>query len=378
MNKGAQAMTYVTVDKVANLFPGCIPVLYSNIDYQRTEEEKVNYKFIICNYPHKSSSIHLLSPFSNKSNEEIKQESFLRNAKCMIDISGYQLGSSWGTKRAVSYVYMIFLAKHFHIPLYLMPQSFGPFDFKGKGSNIVNLLIRHYLKYPKYIMAREQEGFELLRNKYNLKNVIRTQDLVLEARDINLNNIFVSLPSISDIDIKQNSIAIIPNSKNNQYGDEKAVHKFYRSIVDELINSGKNIYLMYHSNDDYEICDIIKKSFYPDNASIVVITQELDCISFSSIISKFDFVVASRYHSIVHAYKEAVPAIILGWAIKYRELAICFDQQKYCFDIRDALKTEKVLDALSHMLSHFEEESINISLKINVIQKSSVFDYIRN
>ena len=43
----------------------------------------------------------------------------------------------------------------------------------------------------------------------------------------------------------------------------------------------------------------------------------------------FDFVICSRYHGCVHAYKNLIPGLILGSTIRYKELAKLMNQEKY-------------------------------------------------
>ena len=50
-NKGAQAMTFITVSEVKKRFPDRKIVLLSTVDYKRTAEEKDNYAFDILPFP---------------------------------------------------------------------------------------------------------------------------------------------------------------------------------------------------------------------------------------------------------------------------------------------------------------------------------------
>ena len=85
--------------------------------------------------------------------------------------------------------------------------------------------------------------------------------------------------------------------------------------------------------------------------------NEFESGEYSLMVRQFDFIIASRFHSIVHAYKEGVPAIIFGWATKYQELAGHFDQSKFVFDITDKPndKFEAIvyaLDAICVLYNH--------------------------
>ena len=44
-NKGAQAMTFITVDKMKEMFPDHEIIVFSHRDANRSETEKENYRF---------------------------------------------------------------------------------------------------------------------------------------------------------------------------------------------------------------------------------------------------------------------------------------------------------------------------------------------
>ena len=82
---------------------------------------------------------------------------------------------------------------------------------------------------------------------------------------------------------------------------------------------------------------MIKNLFPSDNNNnnIILIDKEFSCLEYNEFVKKFNFLICSRFHGLVHAYKNIVPCIALGWAVKYRELAENLGQQNYIFDITD-------------------------------------------
>lgn len=386
-NKGAQAMSFTMVDAIARRFPGKEAILFSNADaMKRLEEEKSNYKFKIRALPRFREfvlfSSRTLAFFGKKRCESgcfAEYREIYNNAVAWVDISGYALGSNWGAGKALGFALRIWMAKRLRIPMYLMPQSFGPFDFKSQGwrGRLADILLKRLLKYPRKVMAREREGFELLARKYGLKkNLVKTLDLVLLSKGFDPSNIYRVAPPIYDCEIAPGAVAIIPNGKNNKYGRKEEIYALYYRIVDELLAAGKRAYFIYHAVEDLAICNEIKAKRYADNPNVAVIERELSCIDFSNIVGKFDFLVASRYHSVVHAYKEAIPTVILGWAVKYRELAETFEQSAYCFDVREALDGDKAIETLRVICKRYKEESAKIAKILADVQKVDVCDYI--
>lgn len=378
-NKGAQSMTFITVDQMARRFPDCRCVLLSRLDYERTEEEKSIYNFDILSVIGVIKTFTLASPFGKKMYKKDpmyrKYLEILENAEAVIDISGYLLGSDWGSFAAVRHMSKVLLANSFKIPIYFMPQSYGPFDFKGKYSFLANYMIKHYMPRAT-VFAREFDGKKKLEEKYGLKNIQKSVDLVLQTKSFDEKNVFLTSRNKFECDIPKGSIAIIPNGKNNKYGEETKVLELYKSIIELARKKEKSVFLIYHAVEDLEICNKIKNSLFPDDMNVCVIENELNCLDFSNIVGSFDFVIASRYHSIVHSYKENVPAIVLGWAVKYKELTECFEQDKYCFDVQDIKSFSKIVDAVSIMCETYKEESEKIKTNLIKYQDNNVFDFI--
>ena len=381
-NKGAQAMSFITADEMAKRYPECEVILFSSGDYKRPDEEKNNYKFRILPFPGFGESISLCTgllrgKYLKRENGKAFAEygDIFKNAVVFLDISGFALGSKWTYGRNISYMRRIRLAKHFNIPVYLMPQSFGPFEYEGKNAKKIHRTLRKYLPTAKLIMARENEGKKLLKDIYHLENVIKTPDLVLQNRAIDLNNVFHNPPPKKDIMISEHSVAIIPNSKNNVFGNVDKVIELYRKIADKLLAKDYSIYLIYHALEDLKICNRIKELF-SDCEKVKVVVEELSCIDFDEIVGEFDFIIGSRYHSIVHAYRRAVPAVVLGWAVKYQELTDCLGQKQYCFSVTDENSYESILDKIEQMCDKRCEESQRIATGVSQIQKESVYDLI--
>lgn len=381
-NKGAQAMTFITVDQMKRRYPDKEVILLSNYDAKRPEEEKKKYSFKIMPFPAKF--LFLQSKAVAKVYKSLKKDSYfkkfcdiLKNTDALIDVSGYTYGSNWGTRHTFHFLLRIRMANAWGIPVYLMPQSFGPFDFTGKHAPLVDFMSKHDLKKVKVIMAREPEGKEGLEKNYKLKNVILAPDLVLQNKGIELSNVYTEIPEFSYPKAEKGSVAVIPNSKNIKYSDEATALSVYTTLIDALLKNGKTVYLIYHAIEDSAVCKKIKEEFYASEASVIYVPDELSCIEFERSVSCFDFIVASRFHSIVHSYKMSVPAVILGWSVKYAELSGAFDQGGYCFDIKSADDKEKMIEKVNYMCEHFAEESDKIKSKLSMIQSENVFDHIK-
>lgn len=379
-NKGAQAMTFVTVDELKKRFPDHDIYVLSDMDFRRPEEEKRRYAFRFTEwYPikfaraQKNPFLRLACLLLNRK-ELTACESLYRNCDLMVDISGYGLGSNWGVKQLRYYLDHLEYAQSFHIPCYLMPQSFGPFDFDEDKKEQARRIPR-LLSSVELICAREKEGYEELRNRYRLKNVVLCTDLVLSHTDIDLQHIFKAPVVYNLPKIEKNSVAIIPNVRCAELISEQSFLDIYRSLIDTLLENGKTVYLMTHATEDLRLCVKIK-SLFSDSEKVIVLEQDFNCLEFNELVKNFDFLIASRYHSVVHAFKNGVPCITLGWAVKYKALMKEFSQEAYCFDLRNAIETDSMRLAVQQLCMGCGRESNVIRRKLQVMMKKNAFQYI--
>lgn len=390
-NKGAEAMVYLAVDQLKRKYPKSKIIVLSSQDYKRSKEEKSKYNFEIL--PRDSHMMIALAKGKLSLTDYIKymkvilkkkkpyleemkrlQEIF-ENTQMIVDISGFALSSQFSTQHAKSYLARIDIAKAYNIPVYIMPQSFGPFDFKSDNKSILEK-IKSNLSYADVVFAREKEGFELLRDQFKLSdNLHFSMDSVLVNKEVNLNNVFKTKPVIKKFE-DISGIAIIPNMKTFKHGSKNEILQSYKSIIDTLLSSNEKVYIVRHSFEDLEACEAIKE-LYTDEESVVLINDDLSSMEFDELVKQFKYIIGSRFHSIVHAYKNAVPSIALGWATKYKELLEKFDQQEYLFDVRSSLDNDRIVEKVVKLNDQYKNESRKIAEVLETVQSNNPYDYIK-
>lgn len=376
-NKGAQAMTYITIAELSRRFPDHKIFLLTSetIDPQQLGRfsERV---FTLCWYPQKfakaqhNKALQILCRLKN-GREYNAAVSVYRDCDLMVDISGYALGSDWSYKISSDYLDNIEYAKAFQIPVILMPQSFGPFNYEKDSP--INKRIATLLSYVSIICAREQDGYDLLRNQYHLTNVVFKPDVVLNSKHDLYHEVFDSQIEIPDI--LPDSVAVIPNENVvNRLGEEQTLAT-YKYIIDHLLDRGLHAYIIGHSNNDIDFCKKIKNVF-SQNDNVICLSQDFSCVVFNEMVKRFRFCIASRFHSIVHSFKNGIPCIAIGWAIKYRDLLHQFSQDPYLFAVDKPLEKDAVLAAIDRMIANEQKESDTISGILNDIQKDNIFDLL--
>lgn len=299
-----------------------------------------------------------------------EMEKVLREADAIFDASGYTLGSGWSKGGGELLLQTIRLAKRYNKKIILMPQSFGPFDWEGDNTDFLKRITAE-LAYCTKIYAREQEGYECLLS-LGLDNVELSTDMVIREKFFpSASDIYASTSnSIAVEHPTRGSVGFIINENVFRIGDADAVLNLYVKLLDRLTENGEKVYILNTSTADTHLVKEVLNNMN-DRSRVNIISGEYSSPELIDIIGRFKYVVASRYHSVVFAYRCGVPAIILGWASKYQDLAAHFQQQAYVFDIRQP-GVDEILDQIDHMGTNYEKESHRIKECLETVQANSV------
>ena len=388
VNKGAQAMLFITASEIKRRDPDAEIIVFIYDKWKSSEDPAIyNMRFVpitmrqMMNLSGTAfSKAYVLGKKAriSKNDPKLKEiDAILSDAAMAFDISGYALSDQWGVNSSMFFLSKFAMLHRYKIPTYILPQSFGPFHYgSAVKSNMIKHYTKKYLKYPVQIFAREKEGFECLTEEMGLSNVKLSNDLVLQSNYIDIKAIYRHQPEFREFETgASDNVAIIPNSSNNKYGDKDQLLRLYDELVRRLIGKKKNIYLLAHSSQDLGICREILQN-YTDESNVHLIEADLNCIEYGMFIRKFDYVIASRFHSIVNAFKEHIPCIALGWAVKYEELLDLLGQKQFNFDVRNLNSFEPFFEALEKMDQTYSEQSAVISDKLVGVQKSSCFLFL--
>ena len=381
VNKGAQAMTLITICELKKHFPNHRMVLLTWDASQKAKEQHAMYDLELLEVPPLKFSRAARNPllrtgYSLRYRRAFTNaDSIYRSTDLFVDISGYALGSSWSDKVNNDYLDAIEHALAYQIPVYLMPQSFGPFAYRNESGMAIDQRIRRLFPKVDHIFAREQEGYDALVSRYGLSNVILTKDMVLASKIEDYSAALRQKPMLDLPEIPENSIALIPNVRvgDNGVNDPLTV---YTAAVRFGLAQGLHVYITYHSSQDRQLCSDIKAAFADDDR-VILLEHDHSCMEFNVLVKKFRFVIASRFHAIVHALKNGVPCVALGWATKYMDLMKLFSQERFVFDLRQPLESAAVEQAVREMSQVWQTEAEVIRTALPELQKENVFDFIK-
>lgn len=375
-NKGAQGMTFTLVDWLRREYPDARIVLFSDRDYQRSNADKEPYAFDILPWG-PDVVLRLLTPTiegrtSSRWPGEVHEEIYdvISSARMMVDINGYALSAQFGFRRSLAYIANLVVARRHNLPIYLLPQSFGPFDYPFPKGKILEQFFKTYLRYPECMFAREKAGYELLA-AYADGNLKRSFDIVLQERDYKTENIYRSAPPLRQFDIPADSVGVVPNMQVLKRVEATDLYSAYESIIELLLSAGRSIYIFRHSEEDVELCRRIKGPFDGEE-DVVLLSEDFNAIELEHIIKQLRYLIASRYHSIIHAYRNSVPVVAIGWAVKYQELLEAVGQSSYAFDGRGGLVKHRLVEAVRLLDRSYEEEAVRIGERVRDIRTNSI------
>lgn len=374
-NKGAQAMTYTVVSEIAERFPEKDICLMSTRDFERPSDERGRYTFEILpwnpdirlSYLRGGGPLKRSVEYTSNTLERIDEA--VESAECIIDINGYALSSQRGTRRSLLYLLNIMIARERGIPFYIFPQSIGPFEYGLPESPVMEFLLNTYLPYPAWIFPREESGVDTVR-RYRKTNVRRELDLVL-THDYSLKYVFQDPPDVDIPTMPKHSVGIVPNMRVAERMSEEAFRTLYEEVIGTLLELDRHPVVIQHSIEDEPLCNEIAELVEND---VTVITGDRQPFELEEIISQLDFLIGSRYHSLIHAYKRAVPVIAIGWAEKYRALLDTFDQSDSVFETD--LSTKDILEKIEEYQNDHETRAVELNTKIEIHSDTDIFERI--
>ena len=388
-NKGAQSMLFVAVDEIKRRCPDA-QIYFGGIEkwqkgvysfeqvYYRDYTKAIamnNWRGI--NRCARTVAKDIVKTVARKGagfSHLFDLKRLIHSIDLIIDIRGFNIGKQWDVGTQEDYFDNIRLAKAFHIPMILMPQSFGPFDYDAAKRFLLDEAAA-LLPYPRLIFAREAESKRALEETFGLTNVELSADMVLQSKAVTMSNIFVDPPEITVPQILPDAVGIVPNAKCFAHGDEREILRLYREIIRLLVDSGKNVYIFKHSAGDGKLCSAIYAE-NKDRKNVQLLAEDFNCFEYSALVKQFDFIVCSRYHGIVNAYRNNVPAIVLGWAEKYSELARLVRQEQYQFDITGTIPLDDIRLAINNMVRDSLRERAVLRERLESIQANNCFDRI--
>lgn len=246
-----------------------------------------------------------------------------RAASIVIDISGFASGDQIGWRKAFGRWRDHRAARAAGARCIFMPQSWGPFRHPA-----VRLFTRHMLRNADLIFAREQQSYDDLLSLAAIdpRRVFLVPDIAfhLPAASPEAGRTLLARYGVKDF--SRPLIGITPNRQiyrrmAGQAADNAYLRLLCRILRYFLQETEATVVLIPHEieTDDRLLCQILCGQVGPHDR-LVQLTGTESAADVKSVIGHLEFLVASRYHSLVAALALTVPAVVLGWSHKYEDL----------------------------------------------------------
>lgn len=230
-----------------------------------------------------------------------------REVDLVLDCSGFAYGDHWGDRKLRERLYRhLGRWRRQRVPLVLMPQALGPFT-----SDKSRRMIRALVEQAHRVYVRDAASLEHLEIAGAInERVVRMPDLTHA----------VAGQPIGDSPVSNPDVCIVPNGKVVSSAAD-ATRDRYVELLAELLHRlrarGRAPYLLIHEGSgDRSLADEAVDRSGLD----VPIADGLDALALKKLIGQSRVVVSSRFHGLVSALSQGVPAVALGWSHKYREL----------------------------------------------------------
>lgn len=377
VNKGAQSMLFCLVNHCKQKYPDRQVVLLDLFPSLTTAQKQL-YTFGVLNM-HVRTLFRLSFPLlkilfkkSQKSDSESDILTAIKNAEVVYDISGYGVSSHnqalvWTLATLLPYR----LAAKYNVPVQLLPQSLGPFQYKGWKKMLVWPFVKKWMKYPERIFIREPVSREHLK-PIKSSNIIDSFDLVLQSGPIHEELLFTQPPSLTLPRIKPNSVAVIPNRQLFRLWGEPNTVAFFSEVVNAIVHEGKHALILRHSSDDKALCEAV---FARTNTSeqVSLCNDDYTPGQMDQLIEQTDALVSARYHGLVHGLKNSIPVLSVGWAVKYEHLMNEFNMGEFHIGHESDNPSALILPKMRQFLSQLPQLKKNIQLRMEEISNQSIY-----
>ncbi len=222
----------------------------------------------------------------------------------LLDASGFAFGDQHPPWRTIRFAERVEAAKRAGKTVILLPQAYGPFT---------NSSIRE-------AFARIVDAADLVfaRDDISMKHA---QDAAGKSETLKQAPDFTNLVEPDrTVDSDASSRAtIVPNQRmveKNGADEASAYVPFMETCIEVVVEMGLEPVLLLHEEDDDELASDIQSHVECN----VPVREKTDPVALKRFLGESHLVVASRFHALVGALSQGVPAIGTSWSHKYEML----------------------------------------------------------
>ncbi len=240
-----------------------------------------------------------------------------------VDIAGFAYSDEWGSRPTRD---LASLAEYFRarsVPVILLPQAFGPFRHDDTRASMQRVLECATLVY-----ARDQQSLEYL------GELGASRARVALAPDITL--FYSGEPSPAATGAEPYA-CVVPNMRVLDRGRKGWGDRYLADFVQiarRLAQQGLAVRVVVHDASG-EDAALARRCVEDAAQPAVRLVEERSPLALKRLLGGSMLVVGSRYHSLVAALSQQVPAVAVGWSHKYEMLFRDFGLQDFVFTSAD-------------------------------------------
>ena len=228
-----------------------------------------------------------------------------REVDVVIDAAGFAYSDQWGAESSRELAQATRRWRRRGTKVILMPQAFGPYS-----DRTIRTAILQAVDNADLVMPRDSTSYRYL------TEVTGEREYIRQYPDFT-NLIEGVVPD--GFEAAELGVAIVPNVRMIDKTDATSSGRyvpFMTGCARRLIELGARPYMLVHEGvDDERLAEQISAA-----SGGIPIVKEDDPLRIKGILGASHAVVASRYHALVSALSQGVPAVATGWSHKYTEL----------------------------------------------------------
>ncbi len=250
------------------------------------------------------------------------------SADAIVDVSGFAVGDTWGKHSATRPLWLAEAISSNGGVIILLPQAWGPFTSPLLRANVLRLV-----NIASLVFARDAESLAHLEELIGVRDSVqRAADIAFLFRGESPDLGQCALEELLTMSYAKPTIGLVPNMqvyrRSAGVGESNAYVQIMaataRHCVDKL---DTRVVVLPHeiksaitrSPDDRFLCELVAKQAQRPGL-VAPILGEHTPEHLKAIIGQFELLIGSRFHSLIAAVSQEVPAIALGWSHKYEEL----------------------------------------------------------
>jgi polysaccharide pyruvyl transferase WcaK-like protein len=249
----------------------------------------------------------------------------------VLDISGFAYSDQWGRQALTLAASAAKRWRRRGVPLVLLPQAFGPIEDSHNQRSF-----RRLLGAADLVFSRDADSHAWA------SRFAPYRERLQQAPDFT--NLIAGIRPENPADFAS-AVAITPNYRMLDKTDPSIRDRyvpFLTKVVSRVSRAGLRPILLIHEGAP----DLALAKQVCELSGVGEILVESDPLKLKGVLGCCAAAVGSRYHGLVSALSQGVPALGTSWSHKYRALYGDYEFSSGLIDLKDELETDRQIEAL--------------------------------